>query len=165
MELLAGPAVSGTVGAEPVRLETPETPQPALQSLIARAEPTDARVLAGSAPASPLPPADGPRIHAVLRQYASAYRRLDAAAARAVWPSLDTRALARAFDGLQSQQLVFDRCDVSVSGAKAQAACHGSATYVPRVGDRSPRTDARQWSFQLERVDGEQWRILTASMR
>lgn len=135
--------------------------------MIARAEPTDARVVAGSAPASASAPssADAPRIDAVLRQYASAYRRLDAAAARAVWPSLDARALARAFDGLQSQQLVFDKCDVAITGAKAQAACRGSATYVPRVGDRSPRTNARQWSFQLERVDGEHWRIQSASMR
>lgn len=168
-ELTAGPAVSAAVAYEsrrPAAVALPPPPQPAPPSLVARAEPTGLTAsLPISAPAAPRTPADGPRIQAVLQQYASAYRRLDAAAARAVWPSLDSRALARAFDGLQSQQLVFDGCDVTVTGARAQAACHGSATYVPRVGDRTPRTQARQWNFQLERGAGDQWRILTASTR
>lgn len=130
--------------------------------------PSSAAAAAASAPAgatAALPTSEEPRIRAVLGQYEAAYGRLDASAARAVWPTVDSRALARAFDGLESQRLVFDHCDLTVTGAKAQAACRGSATYVPRVGDRSPRTEPRQWSFQLEKVAGDRWQILGARIR
>ena len=101
----------------------------------------------------------------MLARYGAAYSRLDAGAARAVWPSVDSRALARAFDTLQSQSVVFDRCDVDVQGRVAQATCHGSSTYVPRMGERSPRTESRQWTFKLEKHDDARWQIRSAETR
>lgn len=103
-------------------------------------------------------------MRAVLRRYEVAYGRLDARAAQAVWPSVDARALARAFEGLESQTLQFDRCDLDVQGALANAACRGQATYVRRVGSKAPRTEPRQWTFRLRKVD-EEWQILGANIR
>ena len=55
-------------------------------------------------------------IQRALGQYRNAYQRLDAEAARAVWPSVDVRALSRAFDSLESQQLEFDDVPVRDCG-------------------------------------------------
>jgi hypothetical protein len=78
-----------------------------------------------------------------------------------VWPSVDVRALERAFQSLKSQQLRFDHCDFTVTGARAQAACTGEAVYVPRVGNPSPKTNAREWNFELTRSD-QRWTIASA---
>jgi len=99
-----------------------------------------------------------------LNQYASAYGRLDAGAARAVWPSVDERALARAFAGLESQNVSFDSCDIDVRGTTANASCRGQASYVGKVGTREPRTEPRQWRFELRR-DGDAWKIESAEAR
>jgi hypothetical protein len=99
-----------------------------------------------------------------LNQYARAYGRLDAGAARAVWPSVDERALARAFAGLESQNVSFDSCDIDVRGTTANASCRGQASYVGKVGAREPRTEPRQWRFELRR-DGEAWKIESAEAR
>jgi len=106
-----------------------------------------------------------PAIRAVLEEYGTAYSRLDARAARAVWPAVDEQALARAFNALESQKIAFERCEVHVDGSAAQAACRGVSTWVPRVGERRPRRDAREWTFRLERRADAQWRIRSASMR
>ena len=79
-------------------------------------------------------------------------RLLDAEAARAVWPSVDARALARAFDSLTSQELAFDTA-VRDRGEAATAKCRGSATYTPKIGSREPRLESRQWTFQLRKVE------------
>ncbi len=103
-------------------------------------------------------------IRRALQQYRHAYASLDAQAAVEVWPSLDVRALARAFNGLSAQTLVFDRCDVSVRGAQAIADCAGQASYVRKVGNRDPQTEPRQWRFQLAQADGA-WRIASVEAR
>jgi hypothetical protein len=105
-------------------------------------------------------PRDEDRIRATLAALETAYSRLDAGAAREVWPSVDVDALAHAFDGLQSQELRFDHCDVTVAGGRARAACSGEAFYVPRVGSRAT-TPARAWSFELTRIR-ERWLIASA---
>ena len=99
-----------------------------------------------------------------MRQYARAYERLDANAARAVWPTVDVRALSRAFDGLASQEVTFAGCDVSLTGADARATCHGTTTYVPRVGSKDPRTLQRNWVFRLRKTEGT-WSIAQAETR
>jgi hypothetical protein len=43
-------------------------------------------------------------VRATLGRYESAYSDLNTAAAHAVWPGVDERALARAFDSLSSQR-------------------------------------------------------------
>ena len=47
-------------------------------------------------------------IHTVLGRYRNAFSGLDSGAARAVWPSVDVRALDRAFDRLEEQALEFE---------------------------------------------------------
>src|SRR6185503_2429042 len=70
-------------------------------------------------------------------------------------PVVDDSALARAFDGLESQSLTFNACDVRVSGDAATATCQGSARYVPKVGSREPRVESRVWNFTLRRNGSE----------
>lgn len=108
--------------------------------------------------------ADETRVAQVLNQYARAYGQLDASAARAVWPSVDERALARAFSGLASQDVSFDSCDIDVRGATANASCRGRARYVGKIGSREERNEPRQWRFELRR-DGDAWKIETAEAR
>jgi hypothetical protein len=74
---------------------------------------------------------------------------------------VNERALARAFDGLQSQNLTFEACDVHVAGDQARATCRGSARYVAKIGSREPRTEPRTWNFTLRRT-GPDWKIESA---
>ena len=101
---------------------------------------------------------------AVLNQYARAYGQLDAGAAREVWPTVNERALARAFAGLASQDVAFDDCQIDVIGTKANASCRGKASYVGKIGSGEQRTEARTWRFELRR-DGEAWKIENAEAR
>jgi len=96
-----------------------------------------------------------------LQRYRVAYEGLDARSAQAVWPAVNQAALARAFDGLASQSLTFDACDVRVRGELATATCQGSARYVPKIGSREPRTERRVWNFSLHKA-GEDWKIESA---
>jgi hypothetical protein len=127
-------------------------------------EPTAALV---PAPA-PAPPAaadteadEARRVRAVLQRYQTAYDRLDARLAQAVWPGVNQVALARAFDGLESQTLTFNDCDVRLLGSTASARCTGSTRYVPKVGSRAPRVEPLVWNFTLRRGTSD-WRIETA---
>lgn len=146
------------------------------------AAPTGALVLpglvAGDPPAPPPNPpapdaapaslrdaaADEEVIGQVLAQYRDAYNRLDAGAAHRVWPSVDERALARAFAGLESQGITFEGCDLHVDGLDASAACRGRARYVPKVGDRDPISQSRRWTFRLHR-GAAGWQIVQAEAR
>jgi hypothetical protein len=120
-----------------------------------------ARTRAAAAAVTPPPEV---QVQQTLSQYGAAYSALDAGAARAVWPGVDERALARAFASLDSQQVVFDRCDVEVAGSTARASCVGRATYVPKVGRREAQTEPRSWTFAL-RQDGNGWKIERADVR
>ena len=100
-------------------------------------------------------------IQSTLTRFRTAYSQLNASAARDVWPSVDARALERAFQSLKSQDLRFDSCKMTVTGARAQAACKGRAVYVPRIGDQSPRFTSREWNFELRKAD-ERWTIASA---
>ena len=78
---------------------------------------------------------------------------------------MDERALARAFDGLRSQNVAFDRCQTrAASGVAGEMECRGITTYVPRVGGQYQRTESRQWRFRLQK-DGESWLIASAAAR
>jgi len=88
----------------------------------------------------------------------AAYERLDAGAAKDVWPSVNEAALARAFENLESQDLSLNDCRLTVTGNEAQASCNGTARYVRRVGNRAVQQDQRQWIFTLSK-DGGTWRI------
>jgi hypothetical protein len=96
-----------------------------------------------------------------LQRYRHAYEGLDAQSARSVYPAVNEAALARAFDGLHSQSLAFDVCDMQVRGGSATATCHGSARYVQKIGSREPHTEPRVWNFTL-RKNGGDWKIENA---
>jgi len=153
---------STTTTVPPVPASNP-LPPPAAEDAARRGvtpgpRPTD------PAPASYRAPRDEEEIGRTLQLYADAYERLDAAAARKVWPTVDERALARAFAGLESQGISFDRCETEVEGSEARAVCTGRAQYVPKVGSREPLTASRQWNFRLRRA-GEGWQIASAEVR
>jgi hypothetical protein len=94
----------------------------------------------------------------VLRQYETALQALDVVATAAVWPSVDRRALSRAFGSLKSQDLAFDNCDIKTTGLTAVASCHGTAQYVTKVGRSAPRTEQQQWLFRMRKF-GAEWKI------
>jgi hypothetical protein len=99
-----------------------------------------------------------------LRHLQVAYERRDATLAKAVWPTVNERALARAFDGLRSQSVTFDRCRLNVTGADGEVECRGVTTYVTRVGSQDRRTESRQWKFRVQK-GADSWLIVSANAR
>jgi hypothetical protein len=164
----AAPPPPAPAPAQPRTTDPPAraaaTPEPVAPTLVGTADATPAARDAAE-PSADVDPAveNASRIRAVLSRYEAAYTGLDAAAARAVWPAVDERALARAFNNLASQRISLDQCDVSVTGASARAQCQGSASWVPKVGGGG-RTEARQWTFDLRQAGGG-WQIVRAEAR
>ena len=103
-------------------------------------------------------------VAAVLQRYAAAFSSLDAGAAKAVWPGVNEGALTRAFSSLQEQQFDLGECQIWVTGPSAVASCAGRASYTPRIGNRKPRSEAREWTFYLQQ-EGQQWSIGTVRTR
>lgn len=146
----------------------PQTPQPRNQSPIpsAASSAITARTIVSPSVAVPstaavvaVPAAsDEALVRSMLERYRGAYERLDATAARQVWPSLDERRLARAFSTLRSQTLDFEDCRIDVDSGRGVAHCRGRATYVGRVGKREPETQNRRWTFQIHKT-GDSWAI------
>ena len=155
LEAVAPPAAALTAPPAPPPVESvPATPPPTASPAPEPAPEADAPAPAAVAAAG---------VRAALLRYESAYSRLDVNAAGAVWPALDRKALARAFDGLASQAVSLGSCEVRIVGESAIADCAGSATWPPRVGGRSPR-QARQWQCQLRNADAG-WQIVSATVR
>jgi len=140
--------------AEPVRAA------PELAAVVGASAPA---IVPASAPVPPIPaPSDeGNLVKQTLQRYRSAYEGLDARSAQAVWPAVNEAALARAFDGLASQSLTFEACDVRLRSEAATATCHGSARYVTKIGSRDPHVEPRIWNFTLRKAGGE-WKIDSA---
>lgn len=113
--------------------------------------------------AEPPPVSEEPRVRAVLAQFEAAYTSLSAAAAQAVWPSVDAGALGRAFDSLESQRVSLGRCSIVIKGANARADCRGITNWTPKIGG-GRRTESRRWEFDLVAENGS-WHILQASAR
>jgi hypothetical protein len=95
---------------------------------------------------------DNAAIEATLRGYRKAFANLDANAVEVFWPSVNSRALSRAFDQLATQDFEFDRCTTELKGTTAVANCNGRAQFTPRAGDRTPRVEPRHWKFTLQRI-------------
>lgn len=105
-------------------------------------------------PASAAPSAASsarPLIGEVLQRYQAAYSSMDVGATRAVWPSVDGRALERAFGTLQEQDLALGACDISIDQDRATAVCPGTVRYRPKVGNTAPQRRNGQWEVQLDR--------------
>jgi hypothetical protein len=159
------------------------SPTPGLQAVALRAAVTDYRPLAVSpftrepvepaaspAPLNgarsnaasaqrPQPAADSQAIQRILNRYRDAFSVLDAGAVLAVWPAADAGSLRLDFERLAEQNYQFDQCRISVVELQAQARCIGSAQYTP-AGSRRSRDEAREWRFELRRVN-DNWRIDT----
>jgi hypothetical protein len=149
--LLAAPPV--IVGAPPpaptpAPVATPKpTPTPA---------PTATRD-AAKEPAPPAPPtraAETAAVQSVLDRYRRAFGMLNSIEVRTFWPNVNTKALDKAFEQLERQQFEFDSCRINLFGTRAEASCAGTATFVPRIGSRTPRVESRRWTFQLARENG-----------
>lgn len=128
------------------------------------ATPVDPRPSTANATVNSIPPADNVLVQRALDRYATAYSRLDANAAQQVWPSVNREALARAFDDLSLQQVSLGNCQIDVHGEAAHAACAGTATWAPKVGGREPKTEARNWNFELMKA-GTAWQIVSARVQ
>jgi len=102
-------------------------------------------------------------IRTALSRYESAYNRLDVEAVRTIWPSLDERALSRAFDSLTAQRVSLQNCNFDVKGNSARASCSGNASWTPKVGG-GERSAARNWTFDLSESNGA-WRITRVMAR
>jgi hypothetical protein len=102
--------------------------------------------------------ADQQAINSVLGHYQTAFSRLDANAAQAIWPGVNVVGLERVFGQLDSQDVSFSSCAVSIAGVQATARCTGSNTWVPKVGSRHARNEYRQWDIGLQKT-GDRWLI------
>lgn len=103
-------------------------------------------------------------MESVLGRYANAFSALDATGAKAVWPSVNQRNLQRAFDSLEQQEFDLGACDITVLPPRALALCNGTARYMPKIGNRKPRTESRRWTFTL-RQNGQEWAIENVDSR
>jgi hypothetical protein len=103
-------------------------------------------------------------VRRLLAEYAGAYERLDVGAAKAVWPTVDGKALKRAFAQLSAQRVTLQSCGITISGRTANARCQGSATYQPRIGSRPVQIASREWTFDLSKQDTN-WRIVNTLVR
>lgn len=118
-------------------------------------------------PAAPMPVApvivdaaasDRAAIDRVLGTYQQSYSSLDAGMVSTIWRGLDTRGLQRAFNGLDSQRMSFEHCDVHVGGDTAKASCTGVLDYVRKIGQPNPLQKRLSWNFELQRT-GDRWLI------
>jgi hypothetical protein len=93
-----------------------------------------------------------------LHEYAEAYGSLNVLATAKVWPSVDRRALARAFTTLKSQDVTFESCIVSMAESSATAHCRGNVEFVRRVGNPVPLIAPQEWLFRMRKF-GNDWMI------
>ena len=134
---------------------SPTAPTSPVPSPLARPpEPPRAVATSVAAGVTALPPheVETNAIQGVLGRYRTAYNQLDARAAAVVWPTVDERTLARAFERIDDQTVSFDNCQIQLGGVVAEAVCTGMARFVPKVGSRTPRTQARRWQFLFRRT-------------
>lgn len=162
-DYVASPRNAPVPTSDPERAAAPPS-RPADTPVTADTRGRAAPPAASVASAVVIPAVEQGRVEEVLRRYARAYGELDASAARAVWPTVDEKALARAFQNLASQNVSFDDCDIDIRGVVANASCRGQSSYVGKVGSREPRIEPRTWRFELRR-DGDAWRIENAEAR
>jgi len=97
-----------------------------------------------------------------VNEYKQAYEAMDVGATAAVWPSVDRRALARAYSTLKSQDLELQDCTISIADTKATTRCRGTIEYVRRIGNPTPRTGYQDFVFTLHKL-GSNWIIYDVS--
>ena len=125
--------------------------------------PPRAEAAAEPKPVEPPAVSEESKVRTVLAQFEAAYTRLSASEAQAVWPSVDARALAEAFNSLAAQRVSLGRCAIVINGPAARADCSGTASWTPKIGG-GRRTQSRRWEFDLVSENGS-WQILQAIAR
>jgi hypothetical protein len=103
-------------------------------------------------------------VRQLLNEYTEAFERLDVRAQKALYPTVDSKALQRRYEQITSQRLTLGPCGITVSGSTANARCRGSATYQPRIGTRPVQIASREWTFDLSKQDTS-WRIVNTYVR
>jgi hypothetical protein len=98
----------------------------------------------------------------VLHRYTRSFETMDVRATKAVYPSVDDRALQKAYRALDGQQVRLSNCGVSIDGPDANARCRGNATYRAKVGSRTVHLTNLEWMFSLSRDDAG-WQIVNAN--
>lgn len=156
------PVPAGSSGAAPGLGSPPATPPPAPAAPPVPAGLPALRVTPSSSSSATLTPAPetispNAAVRNALDRYRRGFNELDSGEVKAIWPDVDERALARAFSQLSKQLFVFDACNVDVKGVLATASCRGRAQYVPKVGNKSPRVEMREWTFLLRRGPDDWW--------
>jgi hypothetical protein len=152
------PATSsvGTAGSPVVLPSVPPpltAPAPASPPKTAAADPPAAAKPSDVSPAA----ADREAVNRILAEFRRLYSELDASAVVRIWPTVDDRALGRAFEQLEKQSIEFTNCRITLNGARAVASCSGTALYIPRAGNKRPRVDSRAWTFALNKANGWWW--------
>jgi len=163
----SSPAVAAASSAPPVAAATPvplAPESPAAPPSTPSSPPPRAVVSAPSAASAGTLTSETRAVALALNRYQNAFSELDANAAHAVWPSVDVKALARAFDQLETQTFDLEGCDITVSGARAEADCAGNARYVRKVGNKALRVEPRRWHFTLRQTN-DQWLIDAVNAR
>jgi hypothetical protein len=97
-------------------------------------------------------------VRETLDHYADAFAGMDVQATAAVWPSVDRRALTRAFATLKSQGLTFNSCNINVNDVSATAHCRGTVKFVRKIGNPTPLTAPQEWRFVMRKL-GATWTI------
>lgn len=141
----------------PAPIETPRTVEssPAIETAMERLLPRVERVAAAEAPLpAAAPEVETASVRTVLGRYATALSSLDVDATIAVWPAVDAKGLARAFDRLQEQKVTFSDCQISLTAPRAEAVCRGQDQYVPNIGNKTPRNESHRWTFTLRKSEG-----------
>lgn len=103
-------------------------------------------------------------VRQLLDEYTGAFERLDVRATKALYPTVDGKALKRAFERIAAQRLTLEKCGITISGSTANARCRGSATFQPRIGTRPVQIASREWTFDLSKQDTA-WRIVNTYVR
>lgn len=149
------PAVPGTTARAPsIEMLPPELPTPLVTETVIVPAPMPMDLVA----------VDKAAIDRVLGTYQESYSALDAKMVSTIWRGLDTRGLQRAFDGLNSQRMSFEHCDVIVEDDKARASCTGVLDYVRKIGQSNPLQKRLSWNFDLQRAD-DRWLISKVDAR
>jgi hypothetical protein len=163
-------------GVEPTAVpETPPLPPAAPPAIALSSTPPQAfaaSVVKMAPPLVPVRPAaaaahtvsEEELVRRLLDEYTGAFERRDVRATKALYPTVDGKALARAYEQITSQRLTLNSCGITISGSTANARCRGSATFQPRIGTRPVQIASREWTFDLSKQDTS-WRIVNTDVR
>lgn len=113
---------------------------------------------------TPTPRGETQAVEGVLRAYREAVEALDVKRLKRLWPSVNEKALAKAFAEMEQQTLSFDGCVIGLSASRADATCTGNARIVPRVGNPAPHYLIGEWRFTLRKTD-DGWVIQAVEAR